>query len=40
MLEAMKMQTIIAAERDGTIADIHIHTGTQVESGDLLMTMS
>ena len=39
MLEAMKMQTIVAAERDGTVGEIHIHTGTQVESGDLLMTV-
>ena len=39
MLEAMKMQTIIAAERDGTIAQIHVHPGTQVETGDLLVTL-
>ncbi|MDA1051117.1 MAG: pyruvate carboxylase, partial [Planctomycetota bacterium] len=39
MLEAMKMQTIIAAERDGSIAQVHIHPGTQVETGDLLITM-
>jgi len=40
MLEAMKMQTIVAAERDGTIGEIFIQTGTQVESGDLLMTLN
>ncbi len=39
MLEAMKMQTVIAAPRDGTVEEIHIHTGTQVENGDLLMTL-
>ncbi len=39
MVEAMKMQTIIAAERDGKIREIHVHPGTQVESGDLLITM-
>ena len=39
MLEAMKMQTIVAAERDGTIGELCIHTGTQVENGDLLMTL-
>ena len=40
MLEAMKMQTIIAAQRDGSIAQIHIHPGTQVETGDLLITFA
>lgn len=40
MLEAMKMQTIVAAQCDGTVSEIHIHTGTQVENGDLLMTIS
>ncbi|MCA9122463.1 MAG: pyruvate carboxylase [Planctomycetaceae bacterium] len=38
MLEAMKMQTIIAAEREGTVEEIFVHPGTQVETGDLLMT--
>ena len=39
MLEAMKMQTTIAAERDGSIAEVHVQAGTQVETGDLLMTI-
>ena len=39
MLEAMKMQTIIAAECDGKIAEVNIHPGTQVETGDLLMML-
>ena len=39
MLEAMKMQTTIAAEQAGRIDEIHVQPGTQVESGDLLMTM-
>ncbi len=39
MLEAMKMQTMVATERDGKIADVHIHPGTQVETGDLLVTI-
>ncbi|MCA9419131.1 MAG: biotin/lipoyl-binding protein, partial [Candidatus Omnitrophica bacterium] len=39
MLEAMKMQTIIAAERDGTISEVHVHPGMQIETGDLLMTI-
>ena len=39
LLEAMKMQTILAAERDGKIDKVHIHPGTTVEVGDLLITM-
>jgi len=39
MLEAMKMQTIVAAETDGRVAEIHVNTGTQVETGDLLVTI-
>lgn len=39
MLEAMKMQTIIAAETQGTVAEVHVHPGTQVETGDLLITL-
>ena len=39
MLEAMKMQTIVAAERAGKIDEIHVQPGTQVETGDLLLTI-
>ena len=39
MLEAMKMQTIVAAETDGRVTDIHVNAGTQVETGDLLVTI-
>ncbi|QDU44729.1 2-oxoglutarate carboxylase small subunit [Symmachiella dynata] len=39
MLEAMKMQTIVAAEHDGIVGETLVHSGTQVESGDLLMTV-
>ena len=39
MLEAMKMQTIVAAERDGTIAEVHVRPATQVETGDLLIVL-
>ncbi len=39
MLEAMKMQTTVAAEREGKISEILVHPGTQVEAGDLLITM-
>ncbi len=37
-LEAMKMETNIAADRDGKIAQVLIKRGTQVAAGDLLMT--
>lgn len=39
MLEAMKMQTTIAAEQKGKISEIHVQPGTQVETGDLLLTI-
>jgi pyruvate carboxylase len=38
-LEAMKMQTNLAAERDGKIDQILVKPGTQVEAGDLLLTL-
>ena len=38
-LEAMKMQTAITAEIAGTIGNVHVHAGTQVATGDLLMTI-
>ena len=39
MLEAMKMQTMIAAEQSGTIEEVHVNPGTQVMTGDLVITM-
>jgi len=39
MLEAMKMQTTITAEQEGKINEVHVESGTQVETGDLLMVM-
>ncbi len=36
-LEAMKMETTIYAERAGTIAQVLVHPGTQVDAGDLLL---
>lgn len=39
MMEAMKMQTTIAAESAGSIQEVHVHPGTQVETGDLLVTL-
>jgi pyruvate carboxylase len=38
-LEAMKMETTIAAETAGKIASVHVGTGSQVEAGDLLITL-
>jgi len=38
-LEAMKMETTIAAEAAGKVATVHASTGTQVEAGDLLITL-
>lgn len=38
-LEAMKMETTVAAEVAGKVASIHVTTGTQVQSGDLLITL-
>ena len=39
MLEAMKMQTSITAEQDGKNKELPVQPGTQVETGDLLITM-
>jgi pyruvate carboxylase len=39
VLEAMKMETTINSPVEGTIETIHIKTGTQVEAGDLLVTI-
>jgi pyruvate carboxylase len=38
-LEAMKMQTNLTAERDGVIDQVVVKPGTQVETGDLLLTL-
>ena len=36
VIEAMKMQTSIRAERDGVIAALHVEPGQQVDGKDLL----
>jgi pyruvate carboxylase len=36
-LEAMKMETTLHAERAGTVAEVLVEPGTQVEGGDLLL---
>ena len=38
-LEAMKMQTVITAEREGRVAEVHVQPGAQIDVGDLLVTM-
>jgi biotin carboxyl carrier protein len=35
----MKMQTNLTAERDGVIDQLLVKPGTQVETGDLLLTL-
>jgi len=38
VLEAMKMNNRIRAPRAGTVAQVHIGPGQQVQHGDLLVT--
>jgi pyruvate carboxylase len=38
-LEAMKMETTVAAELAGKVAEVHVKPGTVVETGDLLITL-
>ena len=35
-LEAMKMETTLYAERDGTLAEVLVAPGTPVEAGELI----
>jgi len=39
MLEAMKMQTTIIAENEGIVQQVLVTPGTQVDTGDLLLTI-
>lgn len=39
-LKAMKIETTILAESAGKVAGIHVAAGTQVEAGDLIVTMA
>lgn len=36
-IEAMKMETAIHAERDGTIAEVAVKAGDQIDAKDLLV---
>ena len=38
-LEAMKMNTMVSAHADGTVAEVHVNAGDSVEEGQLLMTI-
>jgi pyruvate carboxylase len=38
-LHAMKMEATITAERDGKVTDLTVKAGSQVEMGDLLLTL-
>ncbi|HET8929558.1 MAG TPA: biotin carboxylase N-terminal domain-containing protein [Acidimicrobiales bacterium] len=40
VLEAMKMENNITADKDGTIAEIKVETGQAVSAGDLLVVIS
>lgn len=40
VLEAMKMENEIKAERGGTVTDIHVQAGQSVDTGDLLITLT
>ena len=39
-LEAMKMESTVYAETAGTVAEVLVHRGTQVETGDLLVRLA
>ena len=38
-IEAMKMETVLFAERDATVASVHVKPGDQVEAKDLLIAL-
>jgi len=39
-IEAMKMETALHADRDGTIAEVLVQPGTQIDAKDLLIVLS
>lgn len=39
-IEAMKMETALHAERDGTVAEILVRAGDQIDTKDLLLTLA
>jgi len=38
-IEAMKMETAVTAERDGTVAELHVKSGETVDAKDLLLVL-
>jgi pyruvate carboxylase len=38
-IEAMKMETALYAERDGTIAEVLVAAGNQIDAKDLLVVL-
>jgi pyruvate carboxylase len=38
-IEAMKMEAVLHAHRDGTIGEILVHPGSQIEAKDLLLVL-
>jgi 3-methylcrotonyl-CoA carboxylase alpha subunit len=40
ILEAMKMEHRIVAPRDGTVAQVHVDVGDQVDNAQLLVTLA
>ena len=39
-MEAMKMETSVRAEADGTVAEVLVKPGVQVDAKDLLVVLS
>jgi pyruvate carboxylase len=39
-IEAMKMETALAAERDGTVAEVLVNAGSQIDAKDLLVVFA
>ncbi|TIT39207.1 MAG: biotin/lipoyl-binding protein, partial [Mesorhizobium sp.] len=39
-IEAMKMETALHAERDGTVAEVLVKAGDQIDAKDLLIAFS
>ena len=40
VVEAMKMENELRADREGTVAEIHAHEGASVEAGALLVVLA
>jgi pyruvate carboxylase len=38
-IEAMKMETALHAERDGTVAELLVRSGDQIDAKDLLIVL-